>query len=189
MLGGAEPAAVAAPVLRRLRAADAAQALAAHAELAAEGFEFLLGYDDGGDFPGYLARLAAEERGEGLAPGYAAHTFLVAVAGGDIVGRVSLRHELTPMLAAIGGNVGYGVRPAFRRRGHATALLRGVLPAAAGLGLERVLVTCDESNAGSVAVIERAGGIYEDRVLLLPGHAKLRYWIPTPGSPDSPLPG
>ncbi|WP_372697264.1 GNAT family N-acetyltransferase [Arthrobacter sp. JSM 101049] len=177
------------PQVRRLLPGDEAQARSAHAELAAEGFDFMLGYDDGEDFAAYLARLGREEHGQGLAPGYVPHTFLVAVAGGALVGRVSLRHELTPMLAAIGGHIGYGVRPAFRHRGHATALLRAGIRTAAGLGLKRVLVTCDDTNAASIAVIERCGGVYEDSVELLPGHAKLRYWIPATGSPSPPPPG
>lgn len=167
------------PSLRRLTAGDEKQALAAHAELSLEGFDFLLDYDPGEDFAGYLAGLEAGELGEGLAHGRVPHTFLVAEVGRVLVGRVSLRHELTPMLAAIGGHIGFAVRPGFRGRGHAGVLLTGVLDRAAELGIESVLVTCDETNHASAAVIERAGGSHEDDVELLPGHSKRRYWIET----------
>ena len=166
-------------MLRRLGAGDEEQALAAHAELSAEGFDFLLDYDVGQDFAGYLAGLEAAERGENLAPGRVPSTFLVAEVDELLVGRVSLRHELTPMLATIGGHIGFGVRPGFRGRGYAGVLLAGALGRAAELGIDQVLVTCDETNHASAAVIERAGGIHEDTVELLPGHSKRRYWVGT----------
>jgi predicted acetyltransferase len=68
-------------------------------------------------------------------------TFLVAEAEGQIVGRVSIRHELNACLAEVGGHIGYGVRPGFRRRGYATAIMRQSLAVASSIGLERVLVT------------------------------------------------
>ena len=85
-----------------------------------------------------------------------------------------MRHRLTEFLRDVGGHVGYYVRPSRRRRGHATAMLRAVLPYAADLGLERVLVTCDDTNEGSRRVIEAAGGVLEDQ-----RGVKLRYWLPT----------
>jgi predicted acetyltransferase len=44
-------------------------------------------------------------------------TFLVAEVGGALVARTSIRHELNEHLAALGGHIGYGVRPGHRRRG------------------------------------------------------------------------
>ena len=49
-----------------------------------------------------------------------------------------------------------------------------MLELAAEMGHERVLVTCDEDNAASRAVIEGAGGAYEDSRV-----GKRRYWVPT----------
>ena len=45
-------------------------------------------------------------------------------------------------------------------------------PRAKALGLDRVLVTCDEDNDGSRRTIERNGGVYEDS-----RKGKRRYWI------------
>ena len=42
------------------------------------------------------------------------------------------------------------------------------------MGLRTVLLTCDEDNTGSRAIIERAGGVYEDSQ-----DGKRRYWVPT----------
>lgn len=106
--------------------------------------------------------------------GIVPHTTWWWVDGEDYLGRISVRHRLTDFLRDVGGHVGYYVRPSRRRRGHATAMLRAVLPYAADLGLERVLVTCDDTNEGSRRAIEAAGGVFEDQ-----RGVKLRYWLPT----------
>jgi predicted acetyltransferase len=89
-------------------------------------------------------------------------TNLWVVEDGRYCGAIQLRHRLTPRLATLGGHVGYSVRPSARLRGHAAFALRGVLPRAARLGLDRVLVTCDDDNVASHRTVERAGGVLED---------------------------
>jgi predicted acetyltransferase len=96
------------------------------------------------------------------------------VDGDDYLGRISVRHRLNDFLLEVGGNIGYYVRPSRRRLGHATAMLRAVLPHAAALGIERALVTCDDTNRASRCVIESAGGVLEDQ-----RGDKLRFWVPT----------
>ncbi|QCB94739.1 GNAT family N-acetyltransferase [Cellulomonas shaoxiangyii] len=163
--------------LRALTLADEVEALAAHEELAREGFSFL---PDGrpDDWTGYLAHLADEHEGVNLPVGRVPATFLVADGGGTIVGRASVRHELNAALARVGGHIGYGVRPAYRRRGFATEILRQSLALARSLGLDRALVTCDDDNVASARTIERCGGVLED-VVLEGASPKRRYWIPT----------
>ena len=165
-------------VLRPLTTADEREAWAAHDELAAEGFDFLLdGRRD--DWPGYLARLARERDGVDLPPGRVPATFLVAEVDGELVGRVSVRHELNDFLAAVGGHIGYAVRPAYRRRGYATEMLRQSLALARSVGVESALVTCDDDNEASARTIERCGGVLQDVVPVEGGGSKRRYWVPT----------
>ncbi len=96
-------------------------------------------------------------------------------ADGDrYLGRIAVRHELNDFLREVGGHIGYDVRPTARRQGHATAMLRAVLPHAHDLGIDPALVTCDNDNIGSIRVIESCGGVLEDR-----RGDKLRYWVPT----------
>lgn len=106
--------------------------------------------------------------------GYVPWTELWMAEGDEYLGRITLRHELTDALLTWGGHIGYGVRPSARRRGHASAALRGMLEVAWRRGIDPVLVTCDVDNEPSRRTIERAGGEYEDT-----REGKLRYWIPT----------
>jgi predicted acetyltransferase len=165
-------------LLRPLTAADEQEARQAHVELAQEGFEFLLELERGEAWPVYLARLEALRRGVDVPEGRVPATFLVAEVDGRMVGRVSIRHELNAFLAAEGGHIGYGVRPGFRRRGHASEILRQTLLIAASMGLGPVLVICDDDNAGSYTVIERHGGVLENVLPGLDGSVgKRRYWV------------
>ena len=88
------------------------------------------------------------------------------------VGYLALRHALTPYLLEEGGHIGFSVRPSRRRQGHASRALALALPRAAKLGVDRVLLTCDEDNEASRRTIERNGGVYEDS-----RKGKRRYWI------------
>lgn len=124
-------------------------------------------------FAAYVGRLLAERerpRREGWVPA----TTLWYVEGETFLGRISIRHKLTPFLLERGGHIGYDVRPSARRCGHANAMLREALALCRGLGIDRVLVTCDTTNTGSRKVIEAGGGEFEDE-----RGGKLRYWIRT----------
>lgn len=165
-------------VLRRLTPADEDQARAGHRELAADGFEFILGLDDA-PFSQCLEAFAREEAGVDLPRGRVPATFLGAFVGGDLVGRTSIRHELNGYLRAYGGHVGYGVRPGFRRRGYATAMLRQALGMLHDLGVDQALVTCDDANEASIGVIAACGGALEDVVVDEGGRLTRRYWLAT----------
>jgi predicted acetyltransferase len=106
--------------------------------------------------------------------GHVPSTTLWWVADDEYLGRLAIRHRLTPFLLEVAGHIGYDVRPTARRRGHATAMLRAALPLARGLGIDSALVTCDHRNTASRRVIEANGGVFEDQ-----RGDKLRFWVPT----------
>jgi predicted acetyltransferase len=105
--------------------------------------------------------------------GWVTGTYLWMVDDEEVVGRISLRHTLTPWLLEVGGHIGYAVRPTARRKGHATSALGLMLRVAGERGIDPVLVTCDDDNVGSRRVIEANGGVLEDV-----RNRKMRFWLP-----------
>ncbi|MDO5676711.1 MAG: GNAT family N-acetyltransferase [Propionibacteriaceae bacterium] len=96
--------------------------------------------------------------------GWVPATMLWAVADGEWLGRVSVRHELNDFLRQVGGHIGYAVRPSVRRRGIGGLLMRAGLDRLAELGVDNALVTCDDDNVASYRIIESAGGALENVV-------------------------
>lgn len=130
-------------------------------------------WDDPRAFAVYVEELRAAALPETpRPPGFVPSTTLWYLDGDTYLGRLAIRHRLTPPLLDWGGHIGYDVRPTARRRGHATAMLRAAVPMARALGIDAVLVTCDVDNIGSRKVIEACGGVFEDR-----RSGKLRFWI------------
>jgi predicted acetyltransferase len=128
------------------------------------------------DFAAFVARRLADSsrRTEAFVP----RTHLWAVMEEQFVGRISVLHELNDALRLEGGNIGYDTVPTFRGRGVATEMLRQALPVARALGLTAVLLTCDDTNAASIRVIERNGGtLREKKAIHTNRPLKRYYWI------------
>jgi predicted acetyltransferase len=164
--------------LRPYRAEDERDALAANEALRADEFEFLLGWDPALTWSEFLTALEKQRLGRNLSDDQVRAVQLVADVEGEFVGRVSIRFSLNDFLALRGGHVGYAVVPAQRRKGYATEILRQALEILRAEGIEKVLVTCDEINEGSIAVIEGCGGVFESIVPARDGGTGIRrYWI------------
>jgi predicted acetyltransferase len=164
--------------LRPLRDDDEAAYRSALQVMAAEGHVFGFGLEPGVEWSAYLRTLDDRRHGVDLSPDQVPGTFLVADVGGVIVGRAQIRHHLNDFLEREGGHIGYCVLPAYRRRGHATEILRQSLTVIRAIGVDRVLVCCDDDNAGSIAVIEGCGGGLDSVTSSSPSEPLTRrYWI------------
>ncbi|MFE3317521.1 GNAT family N-acetyltransferase [Nocardia sp. NPDC059195] len=134
----------------------------------------------------FIATVLASESADPAGTRVASTYYWIADCGpqasvdGEIVGFLSLRHELNEFLRAEGGHIGYSIRPARRRQGHATRALALALARAAELGIDDALVTCDDNNVASARAIERCGGTLDDV-----HNGKRRYWIRTTASTDA----
>ncbi len=164
--------------LRPLRPDDEAAFRAGNEAMAADGLAFAPGLEPGMPWSAYLKLLEGQRAGVGLPAGRVPATFLAADVAGKIVGRSYIRHTLNEFLEREGGHIGYGVLPAHRRRGYATEILRQSLVIARAIGIHQVLVTCDDDNIGSIAVIEACGGRLDNVVdSAAGGHRIRRYWF------------
>jgi predicted acetyltransferase len=155
---------------------DESAVAAAQAELAADDFEFVF-QDPDEPWAAYVDRVEKQSRGVDVRPDQVAAALLLAEVGGEIVGRVSIRHELNDYLERFGGHIGYAVRPAFRGRGYATSILGESLRVAHARGLTRVLLICDDANTASRRPIEACEGVLERVDTAGEAAPTCRYWI------------
>lgn len=148
--------------------------LAAHSSF--DGCSRLEKYDTAQD---WLSHLDQFETAATCPPGCVPSSTWLAIrkADGRLVGIIDIRHHIDhPILSVWGGHIGYSVRPGERGKGYAREMLRQVLPRCRALGLDRLLITCGETNPASAHVITANGGILESTVEV-DGERIQRYWI------------
>lgn len=134
------------------------------------------------DFAGYLAAITDQRGYITLATGERVRKVpfsLHWLCDGDaFIGEASIRHQLNAHLLQEGGHIGYGIRPSHRNQGYGKRILALALVECRRLGIERVLVTCLDSNVASARIIEANGGRLENVIAAPSGHGALRrYWI------------
>lgn len=122
----------------------------------------------------FLAALRGEAPPKAFPDGHVPQSVWWWAAEDEYLGRLAIRHRLTPHLLAEGGNIGFEVRPSARGQGHATAMLRAALPLAATFGIDPAHVDCDAGNVASRRVIEKNGGRLEREE-----NGSLYYIVPT----------
>ena len=98
---------------------------------------------------------------------------------GKLVAMIQIRHYFNEYLEKYAGHIGYSVRPDERRKGYGTEQLRLALTfCKEELGLDRVLITCFDTNEASRRTILANGGVYESTVHEPDKDVDLeRYWI------------
>lgn len=94
-----------------------------------------------------------------------------------IVGMVNVRYALNDFLFKIGGHIGDCVRPTERNKGYATEQINLALSIIKENNINRVLMTCKETNIASARSIEKNNGILENKVTDENGILFRRYWI------------
>lgn len=138
-------------------------------------------WKEGMAFKEMLEILKKEEKGIDLGPNRVPHTMLYGFFDGQIIGRVSVRHELNDYLRKRGGHIGYAVAKRFRRKGLATEMVRQAIEFCQGLGMKSIMVTCADDNTPSWKIVEKFGGKLQDRVWDEEDNEMIRrYWIGNP---------
>jgi len=113
--------------------------------------------------------------------GYVPSSLYLAIREVDdtLVGIIDIRHHIDhPILSQWGGHIGYSVIHNQRQKGYAKEMLRLALIKCQELGIDQVLITCDQNNIASKKTIVANGGIFE-KTILVDGKTSERYWIKT----------
>jgi predicted acetyltransferase len=133
------------------------------------------------NFGKFIEKTVNQEKGIDLPAGYVPASSLWLIDNNKFIGTASIRHTLNENLLKIGGHIGYSIRPSKRKMGYGTKILELALPEARKLGIKKVLVTCDDDNIASAKIIEKNGGVLENKI---EGEydgeikkLKRRYWI------------
>lgn len=136
-------------------------------------------WDEKTSYKNMLEVLKERKQGLNLKEGHVPDSMLYAFVDGKIVGRSSIRHALNSHLLQLGGHIGYAVAPKFRKNGYATEILKQSMNFCSDvLGLDKVLVTCDDDNVASIKTIENNGGELENKIQMPDKSVKTRrYWI------------
>lgn len=119
-------------------------------------------------------------KGINLKPGYVPQTTYWLIDKDEFIGEITIRHYLTESLLRYGGHIGYGIRFSKWNKGYGTKMLALALKKAKNMGINKVLITCDEDNYGSAKIIENNGGVLENVVENTIDGKKIktkRYWI------------
>lgn len=96
---------------------------------------------------------------------------------GIIVGGLTIRINLAAEQLIYDGHVGYSVIPTYHKNGYATEMLRQALPICKTMGLDKVLLTCYDTNIASIRVIEKNGGTLNGKVIDENGQTFRQYWF------------
>lgn len=84
------------------------------------------------------------------------------LVGDQLAGRIQLRKPTEGGYFETHGDVGYEISPRFQNQGNATKMLGALLAEAKILGRKQLMISCHISNAASMRVIEKNGGVFRD---------------------------
>lgn len=84
----------------------------------------------------------------------------------EFIGRISIRHTLTPYLQKYDGNIGFEIRPTKRKLGYGSIILGLGIDKIKSIGIDKIFVMCKDNNIASIKIIEKNGGILLDRYYL-----------------------
>ncbi len=132
------------------------------------------------NFESMVQTFLDESEGKNLSDDRVPSTEFWIVDGDQWLGRFSLRHKLNAKLERYGGHLGYYLIPSARKKGIGTWAFSEVLKEARKLGIEKIMVSCDESNIGSQKLIKKFGGTLQDITTIPENDGPLmRWWVST----------
>ncbi len=99
-------------------------------------------------------------------------------ADGKLLGFLQIRERLNEKLSDFAGHFGGAIRPSERNKGYSTKMIKLGVKKAKKFGIEKVLISCLDTNFASARSIEKAGGVYEKTFIDEKEKAQYkRFWI------------
>jgi predicted acetyltransferase len=132
------------------------------------------------DFKQYVANLLNYAKGINVPEDWVPyHTYWLTNDESQILGTIRVRTSIEKdYVGKYAGHIGYDISPLHRQRGYGKEILRLGLEKARLLGLDKVLITCNRDNIGSIKIIESNGGVFESEIFKeSEGEHLRRYWI------------
>lgn len=105
----------------------------------------------------YIQRTKNESVGKNLKSNKSPNSTYWLIDKNKFIGHCNIRHSLTEQNQQF-GHIGYYIRPAERQKGYGTKILELAIVKLKQLNLSEALITCDETNQGSIKVIQKNRG-------------------------------
>ncbi|MGL5379172.1 GNAT family N-acetyltransferase [Clostridium sp.] len=141
------------------------------------GFDIFIPISNNNTFEDDIEKLHLTSQGINLPQGWVPESvFWLLNKDSNIIGVISIRHNLTPNLKFRGGHIAYYIVPSQRKKGYATKMLKLALNECKKLNITKALITCSKSNIASAKTIINNGGIIHSEDTLN-GDVFQRYWI------------
>ncbi|MCS5422529.1 MULTISPECIES: GNAT family N-acetyltransferase [Psychrilyobacter] len=111
------------------------------------------------DFKLYVDELKNTELGIGLPNGWVpCSSYWLVDSKDEVLGVIRIRHRVDSDYLQTIGHIGYEIKMTRRREGNGNQILKMGLLEAGKMGINNLLITCDEGNIGSVRIIEKNNG-------------------------------
>lgn len=114
------------------------------------------------NFDEFLMQLKDSQEGNNLPDGYVpCSSFWLIDEKDEVVGVIRIRHIVNSDFLQMIGHIGYEIKSTHRKMGYGTNLLEFGLIEAKKIGLDVVLITCDNDNLASLRIIDKFNGEYK----------------------------
>lgn len=111
------------------------------------------------NFEEYINELKNTELGIGLPEGWVpSNNYWLIDSNNEVLGVIRIRHRVDNECLQTIGHIGYEIKKTRRREGNGNQILKLRLVEATKIGIDNILITCNEQNIGSVKIIEKNDG-------------------------------
>jgi len=116
------------------------------------------------DVDTWLKKCIDYKKGKNLPDGFVPVTQYICVRKNDdkIIGMLQIRHYLSEYLLNFGGHIGNSIAVDERNKGYSKTMLALGIKKCKSMGINKILITCKDTNTASKKSILANGGIYEN---------------------------